>query len=248
MQNDQNYWEKQFSNCVEIRMKLAQANFFYKTFKKLFPLQLQKEINIKNSSCCDFGCGLGNFTSCLHEIFPNVELYGVDYSKNAISYGSKHFQNVKFINTSLDNLNKNFDIMVTSNTLEHFSNPDKIMKQLLSHTNKIFMMLVPYEEMELYQEHLFSFQKSFFKRNVNDFELIYLKSIDLSCSFNTMWLGKQVLAIYKAKNFVIDFAEDIEDIHIEKLTFINKINYKINLFRRNGYRFVRKLLTKYSKK
>jgi hypothetical protein len=119
--------------------------------------------------------------------------------------------------------------MVTSNTLEHFSNPDKIMKQLLSHTNKIFMMLVPYEEMELYQEHLFSFQKSFFKRNVNDFELIYLKSIDLSCSFNTMWLGKQVLAIYKAKNFVIDFAEDIEDIHIEKLTFINKINYKINL-------------------
>ncbi|MBO5037963.1 MAG: class I SAM-dependent methyltransferase [Alphaproteobacteria bacterium] len=244
MQNDKDYWEKQFSNCIERKMKLAQAKFFYNVFKKIFPESLRNELNKNEYICCDFGCGLGNFTNNLYEMFPKFEICGVDYSKNAISYAQKHFPKVHFLNLELNNLKNKYDVVVTSNTLEHFSNPDEIMKELLTHTKKFFMILVPYEEYERYQEHLFTFERSFFKDSFENFELIFLKSIDLSSVFNTMWLGKQVLAVYKSKDVLIDFKKDVTDSSDDKLNFIRRLNYRINLFRRDTYRCLRKFLAK----
>ncbi len=244
MQNDKEYWEKQFSNVIERKMKLAQASFFYKVFKTLLPIELKNEINKSKFSCCDFGCGLGNFTDKLYEIFPSWQIYGVDYSQNAISYAKKHFPNVSFINTELNKLKENFDIIISSNTLEHFSNPDEIIVKLLKHTKKFFILLIPFEERELYKEHLFSFEREFFKDSIENFELIYLKSIDLSYYFNTMWFGKQVLVVYKAKDYPLNFPKNTTNKNQYKLNLIDKINRSINLFRRNVYRQLRKFITK----
>ena len=240
--NDKQYWERQFTSRIERKMKIAQAGFFYKYFEKMMPEKLCAYLAQNEYSCCDFGCGLGNFTNNLYRIFPKFDIYGVDFSDNAISYAKKHFPHVSFINTDLDCLNQKFDVVVTSNTLEHFSNPSKVLQKLLEHTQKFFIMMVPYEERELYEEHLFNFERDFFKLSIADFDLIYLRVTDLSSVFNTMWLGKQVLAIYKHKSVKIDFPFE-EKIEKQKFGVLGVLNYKINCLRRNLYRKFRSFLT-----
>lgn len=239
--NDKQYWENQFASCLEQKMKLAQASFFFECFRKMIPEKFLIYCQDKQYSCCDFGCGLGNFTNNLYEIFPKFEIYGVDFSANAINYAKKHFSKVSFLEVDLDNLSDDFDIMITSNTLEHFSNPQIVVQKLLKHTKKYLIMLVPYEERDLYEEHLFDFERDFFNANIGNFDLMYLKSIDLSAKFNTMWLGKQIMAIYKSKDIITDFPYE-EHLQQKDFNFINKVNYKINLWRRNLYRCLRRCL------
>ena len=245
MENSQEYWEKQFSSFCEIQMKLAQANFFYNTFATLLSNEFINLLNSECKSCCDFGCGLGNFTDKLHNVFHNMQIYGVDYSFNAIKYATSHFKNTDFLNLDYRQMQSNFDIIVTSNTLEHFSDPKSVINRLLQHTNKYFVMLVPYEEYPLYKEHYFSFNRDFFCDEIENFELIYLKSVDLRYKFNTMWFGKQILAIYKHKTECANISKDVNLDENDNHAFIEKCNCKINLLRRDTYRFIRsKILNK----
>lgn len=237
--NDKQYWEKQFASCLERKMKLAQADFFYNCFQKMMPKKLCEYFAQNKYSCCDFGCGLGNFTAKLCKDFPSFDMYGVDFSNNAISYARENFPEVVFINDELGNLQNDYDVIVTSNTLEHFFEAEDVLQKLLNHTNKFFIMLVPYEERELYDEHLFNFERDFFKNKIGRFDLIYLSSRDFSCEFNTMWFGKQILAVYKSEDVFVDFSYT-ENLKEQNFNLIDKVNYKLNYLRRNIYRYVRK--------
>lgn len=184
---------------IEKWMKLAQGRFFSKVFNQLLSGDVKAKLSNENLSFCDFGCGLGNFSDNLRMLFPNADVSAIDYSETAIDWAKKHYPKVHFKNMDYRDMTDSYDVMITSNTLEHFSNPLEVITKLLQHTKRYFIMLVPFEESPLYWEHLFSFQKNFFDNQFENFDLIYLKALDCSGLWNTMWLGKQVVAVLKRR-------------------------------------------------
>lgn len=81
----------------------------------------------------DVGCGAGGFTGLLKKIRPDLDIYGVDISKNAIKIAKKDFPKVKFsVGTSYklpfrDNF---FDAAIMRQILEHVEYPEKALKEL----------------------------------------------------------------------------------------------------------------------
>jgi 23S rRNA (guanine745-N1)-methyltransferase len=51
----------------------------------------------KDLRLLDIGCGQGHITHKIKEVFPNFEVYGLDYSISAIDYANSNFKNIDFV-------------------------------------------------------------------------------------------------------------------------------------------------------
>lgn len=70
----------------------------------------------------DYGCGQGVWIGMLHEVFPNVEIVGVDISKNAIEKARNRFPQYKFLameGNSAPLEGESFDLVFSYHVLEH---------------------------------------------------------------------------------------------------------------------------------
>jgi 2-polyprenyl-3-methyl-5-hydroxy-6-metoxy-1,4-benzoquinol methylase len=81
----------------------------------------------------DLGCGGGNVDGFLKKKFPHWDITGIDVSVEALKVARKNFPGVKFVNSSVDNLNykpKSFDVILSLDTMEHFDNPDNVVRSI----------------------------------------------------------------------------------------------------------------------
>lgn len=96
------------------------------------------EILLNKKKVLDVGCGEG---TRLRLLLPKgAHGYGVDISKLAISKAVKHkFKNIKFVNGSAESLPYNanfFDLTYSVSVLEHLSNPDLVIEEMIRVTKK----------------------------------------------------------------------------------------------------------------
>lgn len=114
---------------------------FYKTF-----IKLAKSVN--PTSILDVGCGEGFSLNKLNENNIGEKLEGVDYSKEAISIGKKLFPNLSLKQDSIYNLpykDNTFDIVLSTEVLEHLENPKKALREILRVSKKYILVSVPNE-------------------------------------------------------------------------------------------------------
>jgi trans-aconitate methyltransferase len=96
----------------------------------------------------DVSCAKGDALPEVHARYPHLQLFAQDISEVAIeearrSYGSiAHFEVAGF-----EDLARQYDIILCSNTLEHFENYLDVADRLLSHCRWLYI-LVPYMEMQ----------------------------------------------------------------------------------------------------
>jgi hypothetical protein len=149
-------WEK---NNGREQTKLF-AEYFLKKVK--FP----KRVN----SLLDVGCAMGDALPVFHQHYPDINLFGCDFSEYFIlqaqeSYGSiAHFSVCSF-----EQIKSVYDVIYCSNVLEHFETYRDIARKLLEHCNWLYV-LVPYQEMNngqplqpaLDQWHVTTFNKQSF--------------------------------------------------------------------------------------
>jgi 23S rRNA (guanine745-N1)-methyltransferase len=87
-------------------MVLARRNFLntniYKKISEGVNETISKLINSKN--LVDIGCGEGYYTSKIKENFDDIEIYGVDISKEAINLAAKIYKNINWLVASALNL------------------------------------------------------------------------------------------------------------------------------------------------
>ncbi|GED35038.1 hypothetical protein BCE02nite_61790 [Brevibacillus centrosporus] len=62
-----------------------------------------------------------------------------------------------------------YDVVYTSNILEHFSDSHKVMGQMMKHTRFAFVVLVPFQEELLSKEHVYRFDYEDFPYQINIF-------------------------------------------------------------------------------
>ena len=216
--NSEEYWNTRFeSGDWEKNGGNKQTIYFYKLLYKLLPGYLQKDFNnIENSySIADIGCAEGDGTQVLSEKFFNASLTGIDIAIKAIIKAKELYPNILFTNK----LNQKYDVIISSNVLEHFENPFEHLNELFDASNKYVVLLVPFEEITRIEEHFYTFLYKDFKLKFSNFNLIYMKGV---YSDKNIWDGKQHLFVYQ-KNI------DTDLISLDKFGISDMLNEKEQL-------------------
>ena len=92
---------------------------------------------------------------------------------------------------------KKFDVVLSSNCLEHFYCPETEFEKQLSFCKKYFIIAVPYQEKpdELSPYHFVSFDDYTLKEEINGFKKIFSKAVNTEGT--GFWNGHQLIIVYK---------------------------------------------------
>jgi SAM-dependent methyltransferase len=101
----------------------------------------------------EFGCGTGDGLHLIHETYPGISyLLGIDISSEAID-AAKKLEDDKLAFSTYDcstdafRCFRKFDLTLSSNVLEHFSDPHPLIDGLLS-ISDMLVLIVPYDHHE----------------------------------------------------------------------------------------------------
>lgn len=202
--NTKEYWDNRFgTGDWEDKGGHEQTQYFYTLLLKYLPRSLKDIININNFTICDVGCAEGDGTNLLDINFPNAKVCGIDISEKAIIKAKNRYPNIDF-KTKLDS---KYNLIISSNTLEHFENPYEHLQNLFDFSKEYVVLLVPFEEYKRIDEHFFTFTYEYFKLQYDDFSMVFIKEIEADKRF---WNGKQLLLVFQ-KNI------DIKNLTLETM-------------------------------
>ncbi len=222
--NSKEYWDERFaSGDWEEKGGNQQTHYFYELLCTLLPKHLKQEFDnpSKHFSMADVGCAEGDGTKLLSETFPNAEITGIDIAESAIQKAQSLYTDIFFSNK----LDKQYDIVISSNVLEHFEDPFVHLNELFNHSNQYVVILVPFEEYDRIDEHFYTFLYKDFKLKFNGFNLIHIHGIQAD---KNIWEGQQHLFIYQ-KNAALNKIS-LENFGLQKMitTFENELCVKEN--------------------
>lgn len=170
--------------------------------------------NLKNNNeikILDIGCGDGVLLYLINKKIKknNIKLYGVDLSEMALEVARKKLQNGFFIKTDVYNLkfeDSFFDIVISSDVIEHVNYPDKMLEEIKRVCKKNAFVAIstpikytkkPLDKMhfqEFFQEDFFNLMEKYFI-NCN---LIESHNLLFKLFYEKIFkFGKYKLPIYK---------------------------------------------------
>ena len=176
--NSKNYWDERFrSGDWEEKLGREQSTFFYCVARQLMPEWFIRDVRQKKLSVCDLGCAEGEGVAILGEVFPDSRMMGSDISDGALERARGYYPQYEFVQADINSLPFDADVLFTSNTLEHFHEPDTIIRNVLPHCRKYFVLLVPFREFDRIDEHFHTFDYDSFLLERDNFSLVYYKEI-----------------------------------------------------------------------
>ncbi|MDR1391594.1 MAG: glycosyltransferase [Clostridiales bacterium] len=210
--NSEKYWDERFlSGDWADKDGRAQSRFFYNIMFDNFPKWLIDDINENSLSICDLGSAEGEGVYIFDNKFKNSKVSGCDFSNEAIKNAKKNFKQCDFFCADMNNLERQYDVFLLSNVLEHFEHPQEIVKKLIPFCKKYLIILVPFREFERIDEHFYTFVYDSFFLKIENFLLVYHKEINCKDFSNSYWNGYQLFIIYENIEF-----KDFESLTLEK--------------------------------
>lgn len=191
--NSSSYWNWRYLNNWEDFKGSLQSEFFAKLLIGNLPYEIFTDIFNNKYKILDWGCAKGQLCFEWYKTFHIQNIYGLDFSVESIKQAQKIYPNLSFTSSPLLKEDK-YDIIVTSNTLEHLPDWKSYLELFTQISQKYIIILVPYES-EIFDEHVVSFNKNSFNININEFSKIFEKIINTDDS--GFWNGNQYLCIYK---------------------------------------------------
>lgn len=224
--NSQEYWNHRFETNWDERSGREQSRFFSHVALELIPAWLCSEIRKRNFSVCDWGCAEGDGTDALTEVFDPENIIGVDFSSQAIARASAAYPQITFLTEDWiggSEPGDAYDVVFTSNTLEHFHEPHMVMRRLFKVARKCVIVLIPYREIERHQEHHFTFTSSnLYFRPAADFTLAHCQVINTANRTPTYWSGMQILLVYARDSFLSEVNLTLGDLEIADERIVEK--------------------------
>lgn len=198
------WWENYFKEGTwKKRGGHQQTNFFARILLENLDEKYVKKIREEGYSICDVGCACGEGAYNIKKCFPMSDVCGIDISRSAIECAKNSYRDIEFECRSIDEMQKKYDVCISSNVLEHFSNPEEQLKKICQYCNKYLIVMVPYQEKELDFSHEYRFSENDLQTVIKEqkykFFPCYRKIIDTSKMEDGYWDGKQLLVIYEKK-------------------------------------------------
>lgn len=190
------YWDGRFAADWEPMMGTVQTRVFCELAVALMPAWLTRQIKDQQLTLCDWGCALGDGTQVMGAAL-GVPVVGVDFSRTAVDRAAQRFPHLRFLaeDWSAAAGSTTYDIVFSSNTLEHFAQPWQMFAHLADHARRHVVLLLPYQEHERIEEHEFTFDRATIPLSPKPgWVLADARIADLGRS--PVWAGKQVLLVY----------------------------------------------------
>jgi hypothetical protein len=222
--NSNAYWDGRFAGDWGDSGGREQSRFFAELAVQAIPPWLATAIRAGNWSICDWGCAEGDGTQVLSEAFGANSITGVDFSGVAVAAARLRFR-CDFLaedwlaGSSSAQARRQWDLVFSSNTLEHFANPTAVLTRLCQRARHCVALLIPFRERDPHPEH----EVVFTPDNIpyvpgSGFTLAYTSVIDASLAQPSYWNGLQVLLVYvrldtatclelRAEQVVVDLGE-----------------------------------------
>ena len=197
MINDKAYWEERFSTGDWQKCNgEKQSEFFAKMLVNALPKWLRKEMQCNDYTVIDYGCAEGAGTAYIARHFPRCSFTGVDFAVSAVENAQKNHPVCNYRVGNIMNGIEQSDIVITSNTLEHFKNPIELLNKLVTCAVHHAIILLPFEDDLGIEEHLAVFDAQSLSIPIEGYDLSFFKFIDCRLEKATMWEGKQILLVY----------------------------------------------------
>ena len=210
--------------------------FIIKILKKYL-----KQIQIKNDTLIDIGCGNALLLYRIKKNFPKLKLKGVDREKKFINVARKFegLSNVELEINDIYKVKKKYDIVICSSTFQIFDDFKKPLNKLLNLVNEKGLILVDglfnsydVETRLIYCDNSNSLAKNLWRKDWNQHSI---KTI-------STFLKKRGIKNFKFFNLTMNKnIKHNKKIHVNQFTFRDKKNYN---FITNGTNMIlnRKLL------
>jgi hypothetical protein len=110
----------------------------------------------------DFGCGLGDAFPVYRKAFPRATLIGMDVSSAAIEKCKRDYGQIAEFRQGDHHAVPTADVIITSNVLEHLSEPVRVAHVLRSRCKALYIA-VPFREWPRIEEHIHTFDVDSFR-------------------------------------------------------------------------------------
>lgn len=193
--NSRAWWDEFFERQWDANGGTAQTRHFMERLIASIPDVDLSLLQNRQLSILDWGCALGEGVHALAERFPRARVVGLDFSREAIETARQRHGYSEFIHTPNGEIPEPFDVIVTSNCLEHFDEPIELLRKHLTSCRELYVALVPYDESPLCQYHRSSFRESSFPDRIDRFEKLCARRVKVE---QVYWPGEQLLVMYGA--------------------------------------------------
>ena len=229
--NSEKYWDNRFVENWEIDKGPDQSRFFSQIAIENLPGWLMKQLISQSLTFADWGCAQGDGTEIWAKYIGAKCVTGVDFSSAAIDQAINRYPSVSFINdnwlTKDARIDRLFDIVFSSNTLEHFHTPYDVLNAVCPRAKKALILILPYRELNRIEEHFYSFHPDNIPVVIaNGFRLIWAKVVDCFSMPNSCWPGEEIILVFANSNWVDGLGLTLDDIKIEQNFVIDSINLK----------------------
>ena len=196
--NSNSYWDHRFVTDWNSNKGGEQSRFFARVAIDAMPEWLMHTIRWNNLTVCDWGCAQGQGTEMLAQLL-SWDITGIDFSKPAIESAQQRYKNIKFVHENLlDAPNRpTFDVLFSSNTLEHFAEPWSVFNKIANYAGKFIVLLLPYREFERHAEHEVTFDAINIPFSPNAaWTLVHSSVVNTRFRKPNYWPGDQILLVY----------------------------------------------------
>lgn len=205
--NSSAYWQGRFSADWEACAGPAQSRFFARLAMDNLPRWLLEQLSREGLTLCDWGCAQGDGTDVLAGYMDPRRLAGVDFSSVAVEQAARRYPAIRFLYedwlSAQGDPQERFDLVFSSNTLEHFHEPNKVLSVLCRHARKGLILVLPYRELERIGEHFFTFLPNNIPLLLeNGFRLLWSRIVDCRSYPVAFWSGDQVVLVYADRKWV----------------------------------------------
>ena len=219
--NSASYWDMRFIENWDAEGGAQQSRDFARLIIDNLPSWFVDRIRSDFLSIADWGSAQGDGTDVLANFFTADQVTGIDFSSVAIEKARLRYPEIRFLcedwtSGTFNNEEELFDVIFSSNTLEHFYEPYNVLENISKRAKKAIVLALPYREKNRINEHFFSF----FSDNIpliltTDFQLIWSKVIDCTHIPESPWPGHQIVLVYASMNWVSKFSIMLNDARLE---------------------------------
>ena len=220
--NSDPYWNERFARDWVECGGPRQSVFFAQLAIGNLPSWLLDQIKRHGLTLVDWGCAQGDGTDVWAGWVRPGRLFGVDFSDVAIDQASNRYPAIAFecANWLLPGAHddRKYDIVFSSNTLEHFANPYAVLEEISTKADKAIVLALPYQELNRIAEHFYSF----FPDNIplalgNGFRLAWSRVVNCRAIPSTLWSGDQIILVYASPRWAESLNLLLSDCQIQQI-------------------------------